>query len=260
MFPGEVANAYRPNMTPETLSGLNLVTEVLRAGRRQVKEILVSREREDSRVRRVLELAAAAGVPVRKISRSQLDREIPDGSHQGVVARVDRLRFLSEGDLLSGCGSRPFLVVLDGIEDPRNLGALLRSAVAAGVDGVLMADRRNAPLSPVAARASAGASEWARIANCGNVSAFLRRLRDRGTWTVGLDPEGERMWTDFDYRLGVAVVLGGEGRGLRPLVRRNCDATVRIPMGEGTESLNVAAAAAVVLFEAVRQRRDTKEN
>jgi 23S rRNA (guanosine2251-2'-O)-methyltransferase len=234
---------------------VHLVAEALRARRRAVHEVWIGRGREDRRAREILELAERHRIPVRWPPRQRLDREVPDAVHQGVVAFAAPLPLWSEGDILAEAGPRPLLVVLDAVEDPRNLGAVIRTAVAAGVDGVLLSSRRTAPLSPAAARASAGASERVRIGPCGNVVALLRRLREAGIWTVGLDPGADRPWTGFDFRPGTALVVGGEERGLRPLVRRTVDAMVRIPMAGGMESLNLAVATAVVLFEAVRQRR-----
>jgi 23S rRNA (guanosine2251-2'-O)-methyltransferase len=220
-----------------------------------MQEIWIARGRDDRRAREIRQLAQQQGIPVRQPPRAQLDREMPDAVHQGVVAVAGPLPLWKEEDLLAAAGPAPLLVILDGVEDPRNLGAVIRSAVAAGTDGILMSSRRSAPLSPAAARASAGGSERARIGRCGNVAALVRRLRDTGIWTVGLDAGADRWWTDFDYRSGTALVVGGEGKGLRALVRRSVDAVVRIPMAGGMESLNLAVAAAVVLFEAVRQRR-----
>jgi 23S rRNA (guanosine2251-2'-O)-methyltransferase len=238
----------------ERLYGVHLVVEALRARRRQVREVWIARGRDDRHAREIRELAEQQGIPVRQPGRAQLDREMPDAIHQGVVAVAGPLPLWQEDDLLAAAGPAPLLVILDGVEDPRNLGAVIRSAVAAGVDGILMSSRRSAPLSPVAARASAGGSERVRIGRCGNVAALLRRMRNTGTWTVGLDAGADRLWTDFDFRSGTALVVGGEGKGLRPLVRRTVDAVVRIPMAGGMESLNLAVATAVVLFEAVRQR------
>lgn len=239
----------------ETLYGVHLVLAALRVGRRSVREVWIASGREDGKAREIRDLATAQGVRVSRHPRARLDREIPGGVHQGVVAFASPLPLLDEDEILEGCGSRPFLVVLDGVEDPRNLGAIIRSSVAAGVDGMLISARRSAPLGPAAARASAGCSETVRIGRCGNVVALLRRFRKAGIWTVGLDPGAEGLWTEFDYRMGFAMVVGGEGKGLRPLVRRSVDATVRIPMQPGSESLNVSVAAGIALFEAVRQRR-----
>ncbi|MBI4161368.1 MAG: 23S rRNA (guanosine(2251)-2'-O)-methyltransferase RlmB [Acidobacteria bacterium] len=229
--------------------------EALRAGRRQLQEVWIDSGREDGRAREILDLAAERGIPVARPHRSRIDRVVPGGVHQGVVAFAGPLPQPPAEEVLAGLGPSPLLLVLDGVEDPRNLGSLLRTAAAAGADAVLLPARRSAPLSPVAARASAGGSERIRVGRCGNVAGLLRDLRGRGIRTVGLDPGAGRIWSEVDYRPATALVLGGEGRGLRPLVRRELEESVRIPMQSGLQSLNVAVAAAVVLFEAVRQRR-----
>jgi 23S rRNA (guanosine2251-2'-O)-methyltransferase len=149
----------------------------------------------------------------------------------------------------------PLILVLDLIQDPQNLGAIIRSAETAGATGVVVTERRSAPLSPAVARASAGAIEHVAIHRAGNLVAAIREMKSHGIWIVGVDPEGETLWTRFDYRLPVALVLGGEHRGIRRLVRESCDVRVRLPLGGRLESLNVSVAAGVVLFEAVRQRR-----
>ncbi|HET6277526.1 MAG TPA: 23S rRNA (guanosine(2251)-2'-O)-methyltransferase RlmB, partial [Candidatus Polarisedimenticolia bacterium] len=150
-------------------------------------------------------------------------------------------------------------VVLDGVEDPRNLGAVIRSAAAAGADALFLPDRRAAGLSAGTLKTASGAAEYLPVARIGNVVSFLKELKEKGIWVVGLDAAGDTAWSDFDLKLPLALVLGGEGKGLRRLARETCDALLSIPLGNRVESLNVAVAAGVVLFEAVRQRRGKRE-
>jgi 23S rRNA (guanosine2251-2'-O)-methyltransferase len=231
--------------------GLNPVLEALRAGR--ATTVRVSR-RDDLRLKEVLRLAAAGNVPVRHVEAAELDRAARGGTHQGVMAAVSVAREFSIGDLVAAAPGPSLLVVLDGIEDPQNLGAILRAADAAGADGVIRQTRHAAPLGGVAAKASAGAVAHTRIANVVNVARALEECAARGVWTVGLAADAPRTCYDVDLTLPVALVLGAEGTGLRRLVRERCDLLASIPMRGHVDSLNVAAAAAVVLFEAVRQR------
>ena len=149
----------------------------------------------------------------------------------------------------------PCVVVLDGVEDPHNLGAVIRTAEASGVSGVIVPERHSAPLSATVAKASAGALAYVPVIRVGNVATTLNELKKKGIWVVGVDEEGERLWTDFDYTSPVALVFGGEHRGLRRLVREHCDVVVRLPMLGKVGSLNVSVTAGVVLYEVVRQRR-----
>jgi 23S rRNA (guanosine2251-2'-O)-methyltransferase len=175
-------------------------------------------------------------------------------AHQGVVAIVRERAFLDVEDLLTGPEPR-LVLALDGVEDPQNLGALLRTAEAAGVDGILITERRSAPLSPVALKASAGAAEHLRLARVVNMVRALETLKERNLWCVGLDERGTQDYDEYDFTSNTVIVLGREGAGLHDLVRRTCDHLLRIPMAGKVSSLNVSAAGAVVLFEAARQRR-----
>jgi 23S rRNA (guanosine2251-2'-O)-methyltransferase len=177
--------------------------------------------------------------------------------HQGAVALVGALRYASEEQVLEGAGDRPFLLVLDQIQDPQNLGALVRSAAAAGVHGVFLTDRGAAAPTASAHRAAAGAMDRVRLARASNVASLLERLKERGIWTVGLDPAGEPLWGGFDLTLPLALVVGAEGKGLRRLVRERCEVVLGIPMPGGGGSLNVSSATAVALFEVVRRRQNS---
>ena len=231
--------------------GINPVLEALRAGR--VMALRVG-DRSGGRLDELLTLAGDRRVPVRRVSPAVLDREAQHGVHQGVVADVEDVAEYSVEELVRGARGVPLLVVLDGIEDPHNLGAILRTADAAGADGVILQSRRSAALGGAAAKASAGAVAHVRIAEVVNVARALEALKEAGVWTVGLAGEGSTTYDAIDYTLPTAIVLGAEGTGLRRLVRERCDLLAGIPMRGHVGSLNVSVAAGVTLFEAVRQR------
>ncbi|MEC9301582.1 MAG: 23S rRNA (guanosine(2251)-2'-O)-methyltransferase RlmB [Acidobacteriota bacterium] len=233
--------------------GINAVTEALRAG--QVKLVRVE-DPPRSRLRALVRMAEASGIAVRRCSDAQLLRSSRGRLHQGVVADVDQPRAYTLDDLLQA-NSNPLLVVLDGIEDPQNLGAILRTAEAAGVDGVIRQSRRAARLDGVASKASAGAVAHVRLVRVVNIARTLETLKAAGVWTVGLDGEASHRYDQVDLTQPTALVLGGEGKGLRRLVRDRCDWLVSIPMAGQMASLNVSVAAGVALFEAVRQRATT---
>ena len=232
--------------------GINPALEALRAGR--VRELRLG-DRGDERFRDLLSLAAARGVHVRRVPVETLVKDARGGVHQGVVADVEDAKDYSLEELVSGAAAAPLLVVLDGIEDPHNLGAILRTADAAGVDGVVVQERRSASLGGAAAKASAGAVSYVRVAQVVNIARALDELKTLGVWTVGLAGEAGESYDTIDLTGPIAIVLGAEGDGLRRLVREKCDFLASIPMRGHVASLNVSVAAAVMLFEAVRQRR-----
>jgi 23S rRNA (guanosine2251-2'-O)-methyltransferase len=241
----------------EVLYGLHPVEEAVKAGRRRFDQVLVARERHDERLERLVTLCREAGLRVRQETRDQLTQLAQSPTHQGVVALVHGQESLSIEDLFepAGPGSARLLLALDGVEDPQNLGALLRVADGAGVDGIVLTERRSAPLSPVAVKASAGAAEHLRIARVVNLVRALEELKRRNLWIIGLDERGTCDYDQFDLTGDCVLVLGREGAGLHDLVRRTCDHLLRIPMAGGVSSLNVSTAGAVVLYEAFRQRR-----
>ena len=242
----------------EILYGVHAVEEALRAGRRRFDHVLVARERHDDRLARLIAECRQAGVRVRQEPREQLTQVAGTAAHQGVVAAVRAKDFLSIEDLFEAPDSSHaarLLLALDGVEDPQNLGALLRVADGAGVDGVILTERRSAPLSPAAVKASAGAAEHLRIARVVNMVRALEDLKQQNMWIIGLDERGTTEYDQFDMTGNCVIVLGREGAGLHDLVRRTCDHLLRIPMAGGVSSLNVSAAGAVILYEALRQRR-----
>jgi 23S rRNA (guanosine2251-2'-O)-methyltransferase len=236
--------------------GINPVLEALRAGR--VKELRIG-ERGGDRMRQVIALAAERGVKVRRVTADVLEREARRGVHQGVVADVESVLSYSVNDLVRAADGPPLIVVLDGIEDPHNLGAILRTADAAGAHGVVLQTRRSAALDGVAAKASAGALAHVRIAEVVNIARAVEELKDAGVWTVGLAGDAATAYDAIDFTAPTAIILGAEGSGLRRLVRERCDHIASIPMAGHVESLNVSVAAGIALFEAVRQRRQKQQ-
>lgn len=243
----------------DVLYGLHPIEEALRAGRRRFDHILVARERHDDRILHLIAQCREAGIRVRQEAREQLTQLAGTQMHQGVVAMVGPQEFLTIEDLFQpvgyGTGVSRLLLALDGVEDPQNLGALLRVSDGAGVDGVVLTERRSAPLSAAAVKASAGAAEHLRIARVVNLVRALEDLKRQNLWIIGLDERGQIDYDQFDLTGDCVLVLGREGAGLHDLVRRTCDHLLRIPMAGGVSSLNVSAAGAVVLYEAARQRR-----
>lgn len=231
--------------------GINPVLEALRAGR--VKELRVG-GRADDRLAQVLALAAERGVRVTRVPSEALDRDARRGLHQGIVAEVEKGADYSVDDLVRDARGAPLIVVLDGIEDPHNLGAIVRTADAAGVDGLVVQSRRSAARDGAAAKASAGALAYVRIAEVVNIARAVDELKDAGVWTIGLAGDATDSYEKLDLTLPTALVLGAEGSGLRRLVRERCDRLASIPMRGHVGSLNVSVAAGIVLFEAVRQR------
>ncbi len=238
--------------------GLNPVLEALKAKR--VTRVRVG-ARSDRRMEEILALAGVQRVPVERADAQALDRAARGGVHQGVVADVEEGREYGVEELVlphdgGRTGWAPLLVVLDGIEDPHNVGAILRTCDAAGVTGVIRQTRHAAALDGVVGKASAGALASARIATVVNIARAVDELKSANVWTIGLAGDAADEYTDVDWTLPSALVLGAEGTGLRRLVRETCDRVARIPMHGTVESLNVSVAAGVVLYEAVRQRGD----
>jgi len=231
--------------------GINPVLEALKAGR--VSSITVG-ARNDPRVQQLLQRAERAGVPVKRVDAVELEALARGGVHQGVVAEVHASRDYSVADLVRGSEGSALLVVLDGIEDPHNVGAIVRSVDASGGGGVIRQTRRAAALDSVAVKASAGALMHVPVADVVNVARAIEELKELGVWTVGLAGDAPQTYDTVDLTLPTAIVLGAEGTGLRRLVRERCDLVVSIPMQGHVDSLNVSVAAGIVLFEAARQR------
>ncbi|MGH9482473.1 MAG: 23S rRNA (guanosine(2251)-2'-O)-methyltransferase RlmB [Terriglobales bacterium] len=247
-------------MSTRYLTGFHAVREALRAGT-PLRFVAISRERHDPRAQELAALARTAGVPVRRAGAAELAHwsggESQELHHQGVVAEAEAKAVLTLEELLADAPQK-LLLALDGLEDPHNVGAIVRSACGAGVDGVLLPTRRSAGLTATVERVSAGALEHVRMARIGNLVQGLETCRQAGWWIVGLDADAPTPIWRHDFRLPTVLVIGAEGRGLHALTRKRCDALVGIPLAAGVASLNASAAAAVVLFEVVRQRRGSQ--
>ncbi|TAL09657.1 MAG: 23S rRNA (guanosine(2251)-2'-O)-methyltransferase RlmB [Nitrospirae bacterium] len=243
----------------DLLYGLHPVLEALRAKDCGLHRIYLEQGRRGRVVDEILGLAKARHVPVAFEAREGLDRRAGTARHQGAVGVAAAKAYLSLDDLLESISGldAPLLLVLDGIEDPHNLGAILRTAEAAGAQGVILPTRRAVGLTATVAKVSAGAVEHLSVARVVNLAQAIERLKEARFWIYGLDAKGTRGYAEVDYRGPVALVVGGEGRGLRPLVAGRCDGTVRIPMRGKVESLNVSVATAIVLYEILRQRAGT---
>ena len=241
----------------ERVYGIHAVEALLRGDVERVERLLVQTERDDARIAALLDLARAAKVPVEICARRQLDRLTQDGRHQGVVAETAQAELGSEAELelrLPAMRQPLLMLALDGVMDPRNLGACLRCADAAGVDAVLLPKRRSAPVSEVARKAASGAAETLFIVQVSNLVRRLEWLKQQGLWVVGAAGDAAAVWNAADLSRPTVLVLGGEGKGLRELTRKTCDQLVSIPMRGGVSSLNVSVATGILLFEAVRQR------
>jgi len=244
----------------EVLYGIHPILEALDSGTRTVERVLVAREGGGTGLGSLLRRARQSGVPVTHLPRALLARKAGRGAiHQGVIALVSAVPYADPGDLCGRAAAQDgILVVLEGVADPRNLGAVLRTAAAAGVSGVLLSGGETVGLTPVAAKASAGAVERIPVAREARIGRRIASLKECGFRIVALDPEGEVTWDQADLTGKVVLMAGGEGPGLRPALRQAADARLSIPLEKGVESLNVSVALGVVLFEAVRQRRRTR--
>jgi len=235
--------------------GINAVSEALKARGRAFEWVGVSKERHDLRLQRIVEECRKIGIAVRFLPRPELDRMAGNGAHQGVVAVTSAKQYNDLDDVVAAKrGEHSLIVVLDGVEDPHNLGAILRTADAAGADGVVIPERRAAGVTAIVAKSSAGASEHLPIARVTNIARTVEDLKAKNLWIVGLDERGSKTYDALDYKMDCAIVLGAEGHGLHDLVKRKCDFLVSIPMLGKVSSLNVSVAAGVVLYEVVRQR------
>jgi 23S rRNA (guanosine2251-2'-O)-methyltransferase len=240
--------------------GVNAVLEALRAGKRQVESVTILQSARPDRLKPVLELAREKGVPVQRVPRLDLDRSLGEARHQGVVARIAAAHYADADELLDALAARvgtpdpPLVLGLDGLEDPRNMGSIVRTAECAGVHGVFIAERRAVGLTGVVAKVAAGALEYVPVARVTNLVRLIEQLKERNIWVVGAAADAQQLHTEWDWTLPAAVFLGSEGHGLHRLVREHCDTLVRIPVVGKLDSLNVSVAAGVLLYEARRQR------
>lgn len=240
----------------DVIFGIHSIGEALKRRERRFEYVAIFKERNDPRVQKIVDDCRQQGIAVRFVEREEIDRATRTTNHQGVMASTTRKAFSDIEELIEGKrGDRSFLLVLDGVEDPHNLGALLRSADGAGVDGVVIPERRAAGITGTVVKASAGASEHLQVARVVNIARTLEELKERNIWTVGLDERGDKNYDELDFDMDCAIVLGAEGKGLHDLVRRKCDMLVKIPMMGQVSSLNVSVAGAIVMYEVLRQRR-----
>jgi len=236
--------------------GINAVAGALKARGRSFEWVGVAKDRHDLRLQRVIDESRRNGIAVRFVPRAELDRMAGNNAHQGVVAVTSAKQYGDLDDVLAAKrGQYSLVIVLDGLEDPHNLGAILRTADAAGADGVVIPERRAAGVTGTVAKVSAGASEHLPIAKVTNIARALQDLKSKNLWIVGLDEHGTQTYDSVDYKMDCAIALGAEGKGLHDLVRKRCDFVVSIPMLGKVPSLNVSVAAGVVLYEIVRQRK-----
>ncbi len=241
----------------DLLYGIHPVCEALRARRRRIKQLYISKSRTEKGLRGLLELASAAGTPIHYKGVDYFRSRIGDAVHQGVAADVDTLPFADTHAILSKArhdGELPLVLALDGIVDPQNLGSLVRTALALGVHGIILAKARAAPLSPSVSKASAGAMEHTLFVRVPNLVSALKAMKKAGLWVVGACADAGAPVNETDLNAGLVLVIGGEGKGMRPLVRSTCDYLVSIPQKAVVDSLNAAVAGAIVMYEIVRQR------
>lgn len=256
--------AFDQSGAANQIYGLIPVLEALRAGGKKIEQITIAEGARHDRLRELLDLAKRAGVPVHRAPRFALDRALPGVTHQGVIAKSAAASYRDADELLEelsscvGTATPPLILGLDAVEDPRNLGAILRTAECAGVGGVFIPERRAVGLTATVAKAAAGALEHISVARVTNLVQLIEQLKRRNIWVIGAAAEGTSDYTEWDWTVPSALFLGGEASGLHRLVRERCDALVRIPLRGQIESLNVSVAAGIILYEALRQRAARK--
>ena len=239
----------------EKISRLNPILETVRSSPHRIQKIWIRKDKRGARMKEIIQAAKEANIPLLFIPKKRLDQI--DTNHQGAVAFVSAKEFVSVSSILAS-SEVPLLVLLDGVEDPQNLGAIIRSAEGAGVDGIILPERRAVGLTRTVSSVSAGAIEHVKIARVKNLARTIDDLRDKDIWIVGAEGDAPESWYEFDYTLPVALVLGSEGKGLRPLIKKKCDQILSIPLLGRITSLNVASAASIFFFEVVRQRMKKK--
>jgi len=238
--------------------GVLPVLEALRAENRRIEKIIIAEGANEKRLSDILRLAQIKGVQFQKVPRENLVRMVENSAnHQGIIALVATAEYFDASRLIAEITNKEnsLSVILDGVEDPRNLGAILRTVECAGADGVFIPERRAVGLTETVAKSSAGAAEYVKVAKVANVNRLIDELKENNIWVVGASGDAKMNYTDWDWKQSSALVLGGEGKGLHRLTAEKCDVLVKIPLLGRIESLNVSVAAGVILFEAIRQRR-----
>jgi 23S rRNA (guanosine2251-2'-O)-methyltransferase len=247
-------------MKSEIIYGIHPIHEALRAGKRKFHGLFVCQKAPSGRLSELIAAAESRRIPVEKVQAAELNRLAASEHHQGLAARVTPFAPIELDKLLALTQERAgdrFLIMLDGVTDPQNFGAVIRTAVAAGIDGIIIPRDRTAGPTPTVSKASAGALEHSRIVRVTNMSRTIHRLKDLGMWIYGLDPRAEVSIYSTDFRGPVGLVVGGEAKGMRPRVRQHCDQLVSIPLVAPVESLNASAAAALAIYEVFRQRHSS---
>lgn len=260
-FLNQTDDSPRGAQNSSLIIGVLPVLEALRSGARSIDKILVAENSQEKRLGEILNLAKEKRVPFQRIPRQNLSKFVEAGlNHQGIVAFAAAADYVDADELINEIAGKieteekPFAVILDGIEDPRNLGAILRTVDCVGADGVFIPERRAVGLTETVAKTSAGATEYVRTAKVTNIANLIEELKERNIWTIGASAEAKIDYTEWDWTQSSALVMGSEGKGLHRLVAEKCDVLVKIPLLGKIESLNVSVAAAVILYEARRQR------
>ncbi|MDY6793049.1 MAG: 23S rRNA (guanosine(2251)-2'-O)-methyltransferase RlmB [Thermodesulfobacteriota bacterium] len=245
-------------MKTEILYGINPVFEALKAGKRKIHQIYIAAHKTSGRISKIVKFAESKKIPVKKVKATQLKSIAGTGQHQGVSARVNPYPMADLSDITDsepGKGNHLFLLLLDNVLDPQNLGAIIRTALGVGISGIILPKDRSAMPTPAVSKSSAGAIEHVRLIRVTNMVDTIRILKKQGAWIVGLDQEAEKTVYSSDLTGSLAIVIGGEAKGIRPLVKKNCDFIASIPQTGQLNSLNASVAAAIAMYEAFRQRR-----
>ena len=246
----------KPKPESSVIYGVLPILEALRANHRRVDKVLIADGVRETRFSEIRDLCRSRSIPWEQVPRESFAKHLEGGAnHQGVIAFTASADYVPVDDILKNTGETPLIVILDGVEDPRNLGAILRVAECAAVNGVVIPERRAVGLTDTVAKSSAGAIEYVKVAKVTNLNRYIAELKDRDIWVVGTSAEADMDYSAWDWTRPSALVLGGEGGGLHRLVAENCDVLVKIPMYGKIDSLNVSVAAGVILFEARRQRK-----
>ena len=248
-------------MEQEYIIGRNPILEILKSDR-QVEKLYILEGNLKGSILKIVGIARDKNIPIQRVDKGKLDRIAQGGAHQGVAALVSPYTYYSVGDILKRAqqlGQPPFVIILDGIEDPHNLGAIIRTAECAGVHGVIIPKRRAAQVTSKVYKSSAGAVEHMMVAKVNNISNTIDLLKDKGLWVYGADAEGESYYFNMDIKGAVALVVGSEGKGISRLVKEKCDFLVKIPMFGKVSSLNASNAASILIYEVVRQSHEKKK-
>jgi 23S rRNA (guanosine2251-2'-O)-methyltransferase len=251
-----VADVLRSPGEVDELYGIHSVLECLKSEARNIEEIYIQRTSSSRSLTEIVRLCRQKGIPLRYEPGTFFDRRTQGASHQGVLAICSAQKYKELEDILANLSACPTLVVLDSIEDPRNLGAIIRCCAACGVEGVILPKDHSTGLNSTVAKTAAGALDHMNVARVTNLVTVMKELKEKGIWIVGVETGQEKQYTELDYRMPLAIVLGNEGKGIRRLVRETCDFLVSIPTPGKIHSLNVSVAAGVVLYEVLRQRTE----